>query len=382
MKKLYLFTAAVFAATIIFSACEPTIEKPKDIIVDDPAQLTQQVYADETQTSSEVSFTTTGAWTSNISETGAVYSARQKKITSDSIWVHITPESGDTAGNYTIVITLDPNYTGEDRTATITISCNGTDVTITVSQSGHAEDGTVPEPPVMAEEIILSANSISLVERDTLTLTATVLPDSTTNPTVIFTSENEQIATISESGLITAISEGQTVITAQCGDVTAVCNVDVARHPLNVPALSGTNYYIISLGEQEKAYIADKIVADFSINSDGSDITTTTRVLWIWNGYGGNVAQGLNSFGLNEGWLSLTLNNFFQGEGWSGAAFTIYDANLLNTLSDISAHSNDYYLHIAYKTMQTGRSTAFGFASTTSASDVFANSVVLGDIAK
>jgi hypothetical protein len=52
---------------------------------------------------------------------------------------------GNPAGDYTVAISLEPNYTGEDRTAAIAIRWEGSEITASVMQKGTKEDGNVPE---------------------------------------------------------------------------------------------------------------------------------------------------------------------------------------------------------------------------------------------
>ncbi|MDR1171666.1 MAG: hypothetical protein LBL24_04350, partial [Bacteroidales bacterium] len=61
-----LLTAAFAAVSASCSKDEP--ESPQAITVQDNASLTQEVFADRTQGESNVTFTTTGAWTSLITE--------------------------------------------------------------------------------------------------------------------------------------------------------------------------------------------------------------------------------------------------------------------------------------------------------------------------
>jgi hypothetical protein len=136
MKKfVYLF----FIIAII-SACSSDDEGHKSIEVD-KEQLNQTVYADETQSKSGVSFTTTAAWTSSITETTT---KSLKDNSTPENWVSVTPDRGDKAGNYTITINLTPNYTGAERSATITINCNGDKIEIKVKQDGKTQTGDIP----------------------------------------------------------------------------------------------------------------------------------------------------------------------------------------------------------------------------------------------
>lgn len=61
-------------------------------------------------------------------------------------------------------------------------------------------------------------------------LTATVAPDDADNPGLTWTSDNEEVATVDGSGLVTAVSEGTATITATANDgsdVSASCVVTV-----------------------------------------------------------------------------------------------------------------------------------------------------------
>ncbi|MDR2423399.1 MAG: BACON domain-containing protein, partial [Prevotellaceae bacterium] len=111
-------------------------------------QLTQTVYADKTTGKSSVNITTTGAWTSSIAEAPATRAAAPT-------WITISPSSGNAAGAYAIAITLEPNYSGADRSAVITISCAGQQIVINLTQTSKKEDGTTPvEPFIVTGSIV------------------------------------------------------------------------------------------------------------------------------------------------------------------------------------------------------------------------------------
>lgn len=82
------------------------------------------------------------------------------------------------------------------------------------------------EKPV--ESIALDKDSISLDlhENKTATLTATVLPTDATDPTVTWSVDNADVATV-ENGTVTAVGFGTATIKATAGDKTATCTVTV-----------------------------------------------------------------------------------------------------------------------------------------------------------
>ena len=95
----------------------------------------------------------------------------------------------------------------------------------------------------MAEKIEISQTEAELEEGKTLQLTATVLPENTTDNSVKWESEDETIATVDENGLVTAVSHGETVIkvTAQDGSsVIATCVLKVLL-PDGIAQISATD---------------------------------------------------------------------------------------------------------------------------------------------
>lgn len=79
--------------------------------------------------------------------------------------------------------------------------------------------------------ITLNQTTASLKKGETLTLTATVAPSDAANKSVTWSSSNNSVATVSTSGVVTAISEGTAVITVKTADggKTASCTVAVAH---------------------------------------------------------------------------------------------------------------------------------------------------------
>ena len=98
---------------------------------------------------------------------------------------------------------------------------------------------TVTAIPVT--NIAMSEASISIQEEGTHQLDATVTPSNATNTDYVWASLDESVATVSETGLVTAVSVGGTTITATAEDGSGVygsCTVTVTAKP------STTNYNI------------------------------------------------------------------------------------------------------------------------------------------
>ena len=83
---------------------------------------------------------------------------------------------------------------------------------------------------IPVSEISLNKTEATLERQSTLQLTATVLPEDSRNTTLSWTSDNEEVATVDENGLVTAVGEGTATITATANDgsgVAASCVVTV-----------------------------------------------------------------------------------------------------------------------------------------------------------
>jgi uncharacterized protein YjdB/sucrose-6-phosphate hydrolase SacC (GH32 family) len=78
--------------------------------------------------------------------------------------------------------------------------------------------------------VSMNKSSTSLVVGNTESLIATVLPANATNQNVTWTSGNTAVATVSSTGLVTAVATGTAVITVKTvdGNFTATCTVSVS----------------------------------------------------------------------------------------------------------------------------------------------------------
>ena len=118
------------------------------------------------------------------------------------------------SGAYTLDIAGDSSYDAYTTSVSIDYASN---TLLNITRK-------VPVVPV--DEIILNTNTLSLTRGATAALTATVTPDNATDKTVTWTTADEKVATV-EKGIVTAVGNGTTTITAGAGDQTAVCTVTV-----------------------------------------------------------------------------------------------------------------------------------------------------------
>ena len=92
-------------------------------------------------------------------------------------------------------------------------------------------------PRVAVSSVELSRTSLKLVEGQSYSLTASVYPSNATGKTITWTSSNTSVATVSD-GTVSAVKEGEAVITASCGRKTADCTVSVNKASTSVSSVT------------------------------------------------------------------------------------------------------------------------------------------------
>ena len=111
--------------------------------------------------------------------------------------------------------------------------------TATITASAEGKSGkcavTVKEKTVSVTEVSLDRTELTLTEGSSENLTATVKPDNATNKKVTWKSDKADIASVDESGKVTALKAGEATITVttEDGGKTATCKVAVKSK--NVP---------------------------------------------------------------------------------------------------------------------------------------------------
>ena len=93
---------------------------------------------------------------------------------------------------------------------------------------------------VAVESVTLDESSITLTEEETQTLTATVLPADATNKNVTWESSDEDVATVSSTGVVTAVGAGDATITCKSvsdNTKSATCAVHVNASPYTKSSL-------------------------------------------------------------------------------------------------------------------------------------------------
>ena len=105
-------------------------------------------------------------------------------------------------------------------------------VTITAKAGEKTATCTITVVPTPVTSVTLDKTSASLKAGETVTLTPTVKPDDATDKTVTWTTNNADVATVS-NGVVTAKAVGEATITATADGKSATCTITVQE---DVPA--------------------------------------------------------------------------------------------------------------------------------------------------
>ena len=93
--------------------------------------------------------------------------------------------------------------------------------------------------------VSLSAKTVIIDVSEKLTYQLEATNSKNLSGSYVWTSSNEGVATVDEDGLVTAVSKGQTTITASKGDAFDTCEVTVT---------APEDYYVLSCSQNKKAY--------------------------------------------------------------------------------------------------------------------------------
>ena len=155
-----------------------------------------------------------------------------------------------TAGNYTVTATYIENNVTKTATYNISVIITPTSVT-------------------------LDHQSETLDIGDTLQLTATVLPANAQDKSITWLSDDEDVASVDSSGLVTAISEGTaTIVASTVNDKTASCVINV--NPSGEPTIISHSMAEIATANNWTTSSGSTVVCYTSFNLDENITVSTT----------------------------------------------------------------------------------------------------------
>ncbi len=201
------------------------------------------------------------------------------------------------------------------------------------------------DDPTQESVLVLDQTSVQLEEGQTATIVANVAST--------WASSDKDVATVAadptdaKTAVITAVKEGNTVITATtAGGQTKTCVVAVKKGGSDPQGkqLKGSQVWPIILDGTTLEANQSKVVASFQPND-------VDQFLYVWDGtYEGSDATGLNFHGNGDGYLSMSVTSL----GWAGAGFCLTESGngwqaVESLRAAIVANPDQYFLHMAIK---------------------------------
>lgn len=207
--------------------------------------------------------------------------------------VKVTPTSAQIAKGETVSLTAEvlpdnvedktvtwvssaPEVAQVDAAGTVTGIDNGS-ATITASCGGKSAFCTVTVAATDVESVTITPASVELIKGETATLTAEVLPEDVEDKTVTWESLDESIATVDQTGKVTAVKPGKTKIMATCSSKGATCDVTVSGKPVESVTVDPAQASLKS-GEQKQltATVLPEDAEDKTVTWESSDESIAT----------------------------------------------------------------------------------------------------------
>ena len=190
-----------------------------------------------------------------------------------------TNKSGGTSYKATLVTTPTLTWKYDSSLKTLVATFDGVDVylgtyndfeTFSVSKTSYASGASnyvshfltkLEESEKVHVTSVTADASITVDEKKTAIINATVAPENATNKNLTYTSNNPEIATVSDRGVVTGVKAGETTITVTSkDDPTKTATVKVTVNKVDTPA-----------GLVEKTYTLNNLTG--TANADGSVVT-------------------------------------------------------------------------------------------------------------
>lgn len=172
---------------------------------------------------------------------------------------------------------------------------------VSCKKDNEADVEKADDEKIEVSSISLDKDILNMLAGNTYKLTATVTPEDATEKTVTWKSGDESIATVEQDGLVTAVGEGEVMISATAGTCRDECKVIVEDVRLGFYKTEG----VIGLGDRLRLrpYISS------TFDPDWSQLTITSD-----NPEAVEVAEDLSIVGKAQGKATVTASYAYSSE--------------------------------------------------------------------
>lgn len=166
------------------------------------------------------------------------------------------------------------------------IGVGTTTITCTAS-NGVSAQSTIRVNPILANNVFLNHQELTIEEGCTETLVASVSPDNTTNKEVVWSSSYPAVVLVGTNGVIAGLKAGWAVITATTADgsnKSATCLVNVTAKPIYIESIS-LNKESLSMTKGEKTQLTASVYPNNATNRRVNWSSSNNSVATV-DGYG------------------------------------------------------------------------------------------------
>lgn len=156
---------------------------------------------------------------------------------------------------------------------------------LSLSACSKDDEGTSETKTNINVSAIQLTGSSDIVTGTTLQLGTTILPSDATSKTVVYTSSDTSVATVSSSGLVTALKNGSVTITAVATDK----NVIKATKTINISSFTNAPTYTYTVSNATELLAAlSKVKAGETVYLNGGNYVINSRITLSNSGTSGN----------------------------------------------------------------------------------------------
>ena len=245
-------TASIKDANISSTTHVKVVILPTDVDAPDALELYTKIVPEDA-TEVKLAYTSSDEGVATVDENGLVTAVADGECTITAYIVADVPVTAETATQETAAVVVNT----EDETANTEAEASDSDAVATMPEDLADVDsafGVVPDGlsattkvtvSTKVEKIELDKTEGILYVGNSVTVNAAVTPDNATDTTVTWSSSDESVATVDETGKITAVATGNATITATSNsdaDVNATYDVTVEEKKTPTYTSNKTNY--------------------------------------------------------------------------------------------------------------------------------------------